>query len=93
MGVERNPNGNPAYLDPNRVSGVFKEERVLVARLSSGPGEPQDESCCRTEDPVQLLTAQLGTQRPGAGRAVLHPRGLRRTLGCRLFLTRLAWEG
>lgn len=83
LGVECNPSGNPAYLDPNRVSGVFKEERVLVVRLSRGPGEPRNESCCRTENPVQLLAARLGRQRPREGGAGLHPRGLRWTVGCR----------
>ena len=34
----------PTYLDPNRVSEAFKEERVLVAKPRRGPGEPQNAS-------------------------------------------------
>lgn len=33
------PEGKPTYLVPNRVSEVFKEEVVLVARPCRGPGE------------------------------------------------------
>ena len=36
--------GEPTYLDPKRVSEAFKEERVLVARLRRGPGEPENDS-------------------------------------------------
>lgn len=67
MVVECTLNGNPTYLDPKRVSEAFKEERVLVARLCRGPGESQNDSWGLTEDPVQLLTAQLGKQRPREG--------------------------
>lgn len=58
------PKGKPTYLVPNRVSEVFKEEGVLVARLCWGPGEPHSDSCCLTEGPAQPLTAQLGKRRP-----------------------------
>lgn len=57
--------GDPTYLDPKRESEVLKEERVLVARLRRGPGEPKNDSWGMTDDPVQRLPAWgWGEQRP-----------------------------
>lgn len=75
--VECTLSGKPTYLVPKRVSEAFKEERALVARLCRGPGESQNDSWGLTEDPVQLLTAQLGKQRPRQGQGLAYiPRGL-----------------
>ena len=72
VGCREYPTANPTYLDPKRVSEAFKDERVLVARLRSGPGEPQNDSWGLTDDPVQLLTAQLGKQRPREGQGIAY---------------------
>ena len=76
--------GDPTYLDPKRESKVLKEERVLVARLRRGPGEPQNDSWGLTDDPVQGLLAQGGKRpREEQGPASI-PRALSYPLGCRV---------